>query len=126
MKLSRQGRHWSWTPAEDEQLRAILAAGEGIASAAAKLNRTISSIINRASQLRLSTQIKWAVVKHNRLEFQIGDRVRLSKLGIDRRGRGGRTGQILKIYTSTTVVVQFDDRHTPVKLPATYLERDLD
>jgi hypothetical protein len=43
---------------EDEQMRRMLAAGEGVDAVAAKLGRTRASVATRASDLKISTRPK--------------------------------------------------------------------
>jgi hypothetical protein len=45
-----------WVPSEDEQMRTMLAAGEGVEAVAAKLGRTIDSVSNRSTRLKISTR----------------------------------------------------------------------
>jgi hypothetical protein len=58
MKTVRGGKRWPWTPSEDEQIRFMLTAGEGVDAVAAKLGRTKASVATRASVLKISTRRK--------------------------------------------------------------------
>ena len=49
-------QHWPWSPAEDEKLKAILSAGEGVDAAARLLTRTHKAVRARAAKLRVSAK----------------------------------------------------------------------
>jgi hypothetical protein len=49
-------QHWPWSPAEDEQLKALLSAGKGTDTAARVLTRTRKAVRARAAKLRVSAK----------------------------------------------------------------------
>jgi hypothetical protein len=63
-------QHWPWSPAEDEQLRAILSAGKGVDTAARVLTRTHKAVRARAAKLRLSA--RKAVLPNPRAQVRCG------------------------------------------------------
>jgi hypothetical protein len=61
--------------------------------------------------------------------FRVGDRIRLSKEGLTRKGSrgGGYQGTVVKLVRSSqSVRVQFDGYKTPTSLHVKYLELDRD
>jgi hypothetical protein len=121
-----------WSPAEDAQLIELAGNGFGARSIARQLTRTVSSVRNRARRLRvkvgrqkLPVPRKPAAPAH---PFLIGDRVRLSLLGLSRHPRMvDTTGTVVgKSNLSGTVSVQFDHRKSPVLIHYSYLKLEAD
>jgi hypothetical protein len=68
-----------WTPADDEQLKSMIFAGRTPREIATKLRRSASSVIHRASRLRLSFRL----VKARKLND------RLVEMGLKAIGKNG-------------------------------------
>jgi len=49
-------QHWPWSPAEDEQLKALLSAGKGTDTVARVLTRTRKAVRARAAKLGVSAK----------------------------------------------------------------------
>ncbi len=60
--------------------------------------------------------------------FQPGERVRLSKLGLERGGRSGvgYLGAVVKTHSKRWVEVLFDGSKAAARVPSAHLERDRD